>query len=132
MGFDTSVLVSAHHKYPFGIFKFFLYLQRIVLIRIAEALTSIKMASNAWNTAGNVANVLSITENVTTAAALFAAGFAAARSPKSTDLDESWQKIRRIRETLDGIPLAAEQTQPVESAAREACKSIDDLETQYR
>ena len=90
------------------------------------------MTSNALNTVGNVANVEALTESVVTAAALFAAGFAAARSPQSTDLDESWQKIRRIRETLDGIPLAAEQTQPVEGAARGACKSIDDLETQYK
>jgi hypothetical protein len=90
------------------------------------------MASNAWNTVGNIANVSGITGNVASGIVCIAAGYKAAAwgSPQNT-LQNSWTKLQEIKDKLGAIP--AERRQRIEAAAtRGLCRSLKSIEAQFQ
>jgi hypothetical protein len=89
------------------------------------------MSSNAWNTVSDVANVSGIAQNAVSSALLFAAGYAIARSPQQTALQESWAKLRQIKETLDAVPAERRHRIEVASAGGD-CRSFAALDEQYQ
>ncbi|KAH9973839.1 hypothetical protein BGW80DRAFT_1306685 [Lactifluus volemus] len=89
------------------------------------------MSSNAWNTVSDVANVSGIAQSAVSSALLFAAGYTVARSPQPTALQDSWARLRQIKETLDSVP--GERRHRIEAAAaRGDCRSFATLEAQYQ